>query len=173
MQTLNNADAFVRTEKPQFDVIHVMPSFCVGRNELVTDVSSFVRGSNGVAFAQVLGHTMPSPFPGCQVHMDDVAKVHILSLDPKIKGNQRFGTMCDGVAGNKWEDALDIVRKHFPEAVANGRLPCSGAFPSKRLLYDCSKTEEVLGIKFRSFEESIVEITEHYLELLEKTKGER
>ena len=33
---------------------------------------------------------------------------------------------------------------------------------------DTSRTEEVLGIRFRSFEDQVVEVTRYYLELVEK-----
>ena len=49
----------------------------------------------------------------------------------------------------------------------DGRLPASGFQPTRTLLYDTSKTEEILGIKFRSYEDQVVEVTKQYLELIE------
>ncbi|CAF9942997.1 MAG: hypothetical protein ALECFALPRED_010368 [Alectoria fallacina] len=168
---LNATKRFVQTEKPTFDVINVMPGFFVGKNELVTDVKDILNGTNAAAFAPVLGHTATVPLPGCVQHVDDVAKVHILSLDPKVQGNQNFGMQTGGTDGIVWADTIEIVKRRFPEAVQDGRLPVSGTQPTNPSRYDTSRTEKVLGIKFRSYEDAVVSVTEHYLELLEKAGG--
>ncbi|KAK3178512.1 hypothetical protein OEA41_000648 [Lepraria neglecta] len=170
-RALNATDKFMETEKPHFEVSNIMPSFFIGKNELITDAKYILSGTNNVAFAPVLGRKSDFPNPGAMSHVDDVAKVHVLALDPKIKGNQNFGLMSGGVAGNKWADSIEIVKKHFPEAVKDGHLPADGAQPSKRLLIDTSKTEKILGIKQRSYEDAVVSVAEHYLELLEKAGG--
>lgn len=95
----------------------------------------------------------------------------MLALDSKVKGGQNFRMISGGVAGNKWADSIEIVKKRFPEAVQDGRVPADGTQPTKKLLVDTSRTEKVLGIKFRSYEEQVVSVTEHYLELLEKAGG--
>lgn len=170
-RALNVTDKFMETEKPHFEVSNIMPSFFIGKNELITDAKDILSGTNNVAFAPVLGRKSDFPNPGAMSHVDDVAKVHVLALDPKIKGNQNFGLISGGVAGNKWADSIEIVKKHFPEAVKAGRLPANGAQPTKRLLIDTSKTDKILGIKQRSYEDAVVSVAEHYLELLEKAGG--
>ncbi|KAL9136692.1 MAG: hypothetical protein Q9175_002091 [Cornicularia normoerica] len=162
---------FVRTEKPTFDVINVMPGYIVGKNELVTKAKDILSGTNRFAFAPILGHTSDTPIPGNVNHLDDVAKVHILSLSPKVQGNQNFGVQAGGTEGIVWDDNIEIVKRRYPEAVKDGRLPASGSQPTKKLRYDVSRTEKVLGIKFQSYEDTIVSVTEHYLELLAKESG--
>ncbi|CAF9929164.1 hypothetical protein IMSHALPRED_007831 [Imshaugia aleurites] len=170
-KALDATKEFLKTEKPAFDVINVMPGFIVGRNELVTDAKDILSGTNGAAFAPILGNVSDSAYPGSMQHVDDVAKVHVLSLDPKVSGNQDFGLQAGGTDGIVWGDCIDIVKRRFPEAVKDGRLPASGAQPTKKVRYDTSRTEKVLGIKFQSYEDALVSVTEHYLELLEKEKG--
>ena len=167
-KALNATKSFVRTEKPTFDVINVMPGFFIGKNELVTDAKDILSGTNGAAFAQILGHVSSQTNPSNLQHVDDVAKVHVLSLDPKVEGNQDFGIQAGGVDGVAWDDAIEIVKRRFPEAVKDGRLPANGTQPTKKVRYDTSRTERVLGIKFQSYEDALVSLTEHYLELLEK-----
>jgi len=164
--------AFVKDENPHFDVVNIMPSFFIGRSELIASPKEITNGTNGVAFGPVLGVSSNFANPGATIHSDDVAKVHVLALDPKVQGNQNFGMMSGGVEGNTWGESIDVVKKHFPEAVKDGRLPVNGSQPTKRLLFDSSRTEEVLGIKFRNYEEQVIDVTKHYLELLEK-EGEK
>lgn len=158
----------MKAENPHFNVINIMPSFFIGKSELISGPEEITRGTNGVAFRPVLGLSTDFANPGATIHSDDVAKVHVLALDPKVQGNQNFGMMSGGVSGNVWGDSVDIVKKHFPEAVEDGRLPANGSQPTKRLLIDTNSTEEILGIKFRSYEEQVVDVTKHYLELLER-----
>lgn len=77
------------------------------------------------------------------IHVNDVAKIHVLAL------NLNFMATSGGVEGWCWEDAIEIVKKHFPEAVEDGRLPADGSQPTK-LRIDSSKTEKVLGIEFQT-----------------------
>ena len=161
---------FVQTEKPAFDVINVMPGFIIGKNELVTDSKDILRGTNAAAFAPVLGNVSDLAYPGSLQHVNDVAKVHVLSLDPKIEGNQNLGVQTGGTDGVVWGDCIDIVKKRFPEAVKDGRLPATGTQPTRKVKYDTSRTEKVLGISFQSYEDALVSVAEHYLELLEKEK---
>ena len=171
VRALNATDKFIKTQKPHFEVSNIMPSFFIGKNELITDAADILSGTNRVALSPVLGYKADGPLPGAMSHIDDVAKVHVLALDPKVKGGQNFGLMSGGVDGNDWGTAVDIVKKHFPEAVKDGRLPADGTQPTKKFLYDTSETDRILGIKQKSYEEQVVSVTEHYLELLEKAGG--
>ena len=171
VKALNATREYVRTEKPTFDVINIMPVFIVGKNELITDAKDILNGTNKFAFAPILGQNASMPSTGALNHLDDVAKVHLLSLDPKVEGNQDFGIQAGGIEGIVWDDGIEIVKRRFPEAVKDGRLPANGSQPTKKIRFDTSRTEKVLGIKFQSFEDALVNVTEHYLELLEKGSG--
>ena len=173
VKALNATTRFVKTEKPSFDVVNLMPGFFIGKSELVTESKKILSGTNRVAFSPVLGKKADIANPGTMNHVDDVAKVHVLALRKDVKGAQiqNFGLQSDGIDGAIWGTTVDIVKKHFPEAVKAGILPANGTQPTKRLRYDVSETEKVLGIKFRSYEDQVVSVTEHYLELLEKEKG--
>ena len=171
VKALNATREYVRTEKPTFDVINTMPVFIVGKNELITDAKDILNGSNMIPFAPILGQHASVPNGGGVIHLDDVAKVHILSLNPKVEGNQDFGIQSGGTEGIVWDDGIEIVKRRFPEAVKDGRLPANGSQPTKKIRFDTSRTERVLGIKFQSFEDALVSVTDHYLELLEKGSG--
>lgn len=157
---------FIANEKPAFDVVSLMPSYIIGKNELVTDSKNITDGTNGLAFGQILGNKNPDGMAGCSVHVNDVSKAHVLALEPRIPGNSHFLLNSGGVDGTIWSDAIKIVAKNFPEAVAAGILPNNGVMGSKRFRLSAKKTEETFGMKFLSFEEQVKSITNHYLELV-------
>lgn len=62
----------------------------------------------------------------------------------------------------------DYVQKHFPDAVKEGLIPNNGSTASALIKTDPSKTEQVLGIKPKSFEEMTMDLVGQYVELLTK-----
>jgi hypothetical protein len=144
-----------------------MPSFFIGKNELITSASEyFASGTNRIALGPILGNKVEQARPGNSVYVNDVAKIQVMSLDPKIKGNQNFVISGHGLEGIIWDDAIEIAKKNFPEAVEKGVLKLGGTQPTKKLLLDSSRTEEVLGFKLAGYEEQVKSVLGHYLELL-------
>ncbi|KIW23252.1 uncharacterized protein PV07_11464 [Cladophialophora immunda] len=160
----NRTRDFISQDNPHFSVINIMPTFVIGKNELATTPAAVNAGSNAIALVPLLGMHNPNGMPGATCHVDDVAYVHIASLDPKVQGNHNFGVNYD-VNGVKWDDAIDIVKTHFTAAVEKGVIPLGGSQSSLPMPFDASKTEEALGIKFKDFEEQIVSLASHYIEV--------
>jgi nucleoside-diphosphate-sugar epimerase len=104
--------------------------------------------------------------PSTSVHVEDVARLHVEALNPKIEGNQSFLAVSEGERGTRWEDAIDIVNRNFPEAVKKGVLPNNGTAGTKRTRLDASRTEEVFGFKFQSYEEQVKAVARQYLSLV-------
>lgn len=156
---------FIEKEKPHFTVINVMPSFVIGKNELAKTKKEALGGTNGIGLQVLFGAQNDDGMPATSVHVDDVAFVHVASLDPKIEGNRNFATTSGGLAGIHWDDAIEIVQKHFPEEVRKGVFPLGGHVTDKQVKYDASKTEEVFDFKFKSFEEQIVSAAGWYAEI--------
>ena len=157
---------FVASKKPEWDVINILPSFVIGDNELVTDPNLITEGTVGAAFAQVLGLGGRGSTPSTSVHVADVARLHVDALDPKIEGGQNFLAVSEGERGTRWEEAINIVNRNFPKAVAKGILPNNGTASTKRTKVDASRTEKVFGFKFQSYEEQVKSVTKQYLELV-------
>jgi nucleoside-diphosphate-sugar epimerase len=111
----------------------------------------------------VLGKSSTESRLASYVHVDDVAKAHVGSLSPSITGNQSFLLSNSGDEA-AWEDAKQIVARHFPEAVKQGLLPNNGTQPSEFATLDIKKTEDTFG-KLQDFEAIVVGVTKHYLEL--------
>ncbi|KAF2807273.1 NAD(P)-binding protein [Mytilinidion resinicola] len=162
---------FIEKEKPHFDVVTLIPGFVFGRNETADSVETVLSGSNRLAFGQVLGNkTNIGPSVVC--HVDDVAAVHLkAATDLSIPGNRAYAISSGPPGEPKIADALDVVKKYFPERVADGTLPCTGFHDSQRVLLDASETERVFGMKFKPYEEGVKDFTAQYLEFLDASSG--
>jgi nucleoside-diphosphate-sugar epimerase len=158
---------FVKEKKPEWDVINIMPSFVVGDNEMVTDPKLICDNTVAAAFAQVLGGDSGwGAVPSTSIHVADTARLHVEALNPKIEGNQSFLAVSEGERGTRWEEAIEIVNRNFPEAVKKGVLPNNGTASTKRTKTDSSRTEKVFGFKFQSYEEQVKSVVNQYLALL-------
>jgi nucleoside-diphosphate-sugar epimerase len=158
---------FVKEKKPEWDVINIMPSFVIGDNEIITDPKLISDGTVSAAFAQVLGGDSGwGNVPSTSIHVADIARLHVEALNPKIEGNQSFLAVSEGERGTRWEEAIEIVNRNFPEAVKKGILPNNGKAATKRTKLDSSRTEKVFGFKFQSYEEQVKSVVKQYLTLL-------
>jgi nucleoside-diphosphate-sugar epimerase len=157
---LNASERFIKENNPAFDIISIAPTFIIGANELVTDRASALQSSNYFVLKPVSGLDA-SYAPTAAIHLHDTALAHVRALDPKIPGNQVF---VMNVIPN-WTDMFQIVKREFPEAVKSGQLPNNGNIIPVPITADGSRTEEVLGIKFRSYEEMVKNVVAHYISL--------
>ncbi|KAH6689732.1 hypothetical protein F5X68DRAFT_150824 [Plectosphaerella plurivora] len=156
---------FINKEKPHFEVINIMPTMVTGKNELNRTPEEVVNGSNGLTMGVVLSKKSEVPSIGVSVHVDDVARAHIDALNPALTGNQDYLCSSGGVDGTTWNDAQEIAKRLFPQAVAEGTLPLAGSLPTRPIRLDSSETEKAFGWKFASYEEQIKSVVGHYLEL--------
>ena len=154
---------WVTKSKPSFDVIHIMPSFIIGRNELATTRETINHGSNihGLDLAQ--GQKRPIPTPGLVVHIEVVAEMHIAALSPKIKGNESYFATYGGAEGIQWADGQKILAAHFPEQIKQGIFSNDGEMPTMPVKCDASKTEKAFGLKFKSYEDALVNLADWYV----------
>ncbi len=146
-------------------MVRILPTFVVGRDDTVTDVSQIAKGTNGNVMGPLLGHPFQAPMSGGSVHIDDVAKLHVLALDPAISDNQSF--LASNPVSIEWADAFDIVKRRYPEQYGAGyfkfdSIPRPQSGPSH---VDTSKATKQFGIQFKTYEEQVVSVVDHYLEL--------
>jgi hypothetical protein len=146
-----------------------MPSFIIGKKELVTDFYKVENGTNAFALAPIRGYVKPGT-PGTTVFLDDVAKVHVLALDKKVLDGDKpiydhFLTSSGGENGTTFDNAIEIVRKNFPKQTKQGLFPLTDTQPAKRLPIDSSRREAVFRIKLAWFEEQVNSVVKHYIEL--------
>jgi hypothetical protein len=68
--------------------------------------------------------------------------------------------------GIQFNDYKEIIQRNFPKAVEDGTLANNGDQSTTSLRLDASKTEKVFGIKFRAYEDQVISLVAHYLELV-------
>lgn len=163
---LKATERFIETERPSFDVVNIMPSMVIGKNELNTKKEEVASGTNAIALGPLFRDKSPMPVLGVSVHVNDVAKVHIDALNPAIPGNRSFICSSGGLEGTEWNYAKDIAKRHFSKAVSDGYLPLEGDVATRPIRLDASETEQAFGWKFAGFEYQVKSVVEHYLELL-------
>jgi nucleoside-diphosphate-sugar epimerase len=161
---LNATEEWVATEKPHFDINHIAPTFTIGYEELATTRAASIAGTNNAAIGHLIGKN-GGPTPSIGVSVYDIAKMHVLALDPKVPGGQFFIGVSED-SNLRWEDSIEIVKKHFPEAVPKV-FPLTGSNPTKRLIINNEYTKKILGIEFLSYEEQVKSIAQQYIELKE------
>ena len=161
---------FIEKEKPAFPVINILPTFVVGRNELATTPDTVNAGSNRLALINVLGGNDPAGRVCNTVHVDDVAEIHVKALQSSVEGNQNFLATSSDSQNVAWDDALEIVKKHFPAEVQSGLLPCTGSVKSIGRRVDTTPAEKTFGIKWKSFEDQIVELVSWYVQAAKAEK---
>jgi len=161
---LDAAEKFHKKVKPSFSLVHVMPSYVLGANELVSDAKSVVRGSNGVLMSMLLGMEEQVATVGAVVHVDDVSRIHVEALnEEKVPAGANFLTSIPV----KFEHAFDIVKRLFPEAVEDGRLPLRGPRKTLPLMIDIQATVDTFG-PLKGYEEMVKSVVVQYLRLLAK-----
>ncbi|UKZ61525.1 uncharacterized protein TrAtP1_002788 [Trichoderma atroviride] len=74
-------------------------------------------------------------------------------------------TTSDGIKGTINEDGVGIIKKHFAEEIAQGRLKTTGKLPTIVVRIDASKTKETFGMKFIGFQGQVKSVVNQYLEL--------
>jgi nucleoside-diphosphate-sugar epimerase len=160
---------FIADNNPAFDIINVMPSFVIGPNGFAKGKEEYEQGSNRPALAPLRGVQFPEPRPGFVCHVDDVAFVHVAALNPEISGHRNFGVTYDGPNSIEWDTAVDIVKRRLPELVERGVFPLGGTVVTQKVPFEASKTERALGIKFKSFEDMIVDVANEFARVVSET----
>ncbi|KAI1498188.1 hypothetical protein F5X99DRAFT_432233 [Biscogniauxia marginata] len=80
---LETAEQFIKDNQPSFGVVFLMPSFIFGPNQMSRTVDEFNKGLNDVLLNHILGKSK-NPLLTVSVHIDDVAKLHVLFLESSV-----------------------------------------------------------------------------------------
>ncbi|KAG6142048.1 hypothetical protein E4U38_006109 [Claviceps purpurea] len=158
---------FLRDKTPQFTVVNILPVFIIGRDDKITGVKSYYsKGTNSFLMGPLLGiKNHITVMGGNSVHLDDVAELHVRALDENLTtGNE---TIIAAAGPMRWSDCFDIVQRRFPKECAEGVFPFDDILrPSTSAVnVDNSKAKRLLGREFKTYEEQVVSVVEHYLEL--------
>jgi len=125
-------------QNSHFSIVNLMPGWVFGPEELARNKQEAMKGSNlclgWLFFDFEMGPLLGSaagehpPTLAETVHLEDVVEAHIKALDvQKVPDKERNFLLCsDGPTGPVMADAVDIVRKHLPQEVADGKIPFAG-----------------------------------------------
>jgi len=153
---------FMKAQQPSFDLVELMPAFVFGPNPLARTPEEFIHGSNSVLLNHLLGNE-GTGLMSASVHIDDVAKCHVQSLDRSISAG-RYLLASDTT---NWEEVIPVVKKYFPQAVGTTFVD-DAEVKELKIVCDNEKAEKTFGLKFKSFEEQVKSAVGYYLGLVSK-----
>lgn len=108
---------------------------------------------------------IPRPYVGGFVDVRDTARAHIVAFESEKARGQRLLMNSEMVS---LQGALDIIHAKFPEVAKDMPVGTPGSMEQDVKVF-CSilnsKTREILGFKFRSFEESVVDMAQQFIEV--------
>ncbi|KAK9430306.1 hypothetical protein V1505DRAFT_400334 [Lipomyces doorenjongii] len=147
---LGATDRFLAERRPHFSIVNVG------------------SGSNGVVMGVFMGQKTSVARPCAVVDVQDVARIQVAALDERrVEGSKSFLLDSDSVS---FDDAIDIVKKYFPEAVKDGTLPLGGSIPAVHLHLDVSDSIRTFG-PLKNYETQVRSVVAHYLALQSKSPG--
>ncbi|KAI5920421.1 hypothetical protein F4810DRAFT_713598 [Camillea tinctor] len=154
------------------DVVIVFPGFVHGGHEGARTMAEFDVSTMFLMRSLVTGVRAPMGRVGGAIHIKDTAAVHVAALDEERVPRAGDGkpTSLGATIPVVYDDTWGIVQKHFPEAVAAGVFT-QGSEETWASGWDSTQTEKLLGMKFRSYEEMVVDFAKKYIELLPKSSA--
>lgn len=159
------SERFIEEKQPAFDIVSILPSMVIGKNELNTKKEDLQTGTNSAVIGPLIGVASETPFLGASVHLHDVARAHVDALDAAMPGNRRLLCTSGGQQGTTWDDVKDIASRLYGEQISKGMFTLTGTSPSRPLRLNAAETEKLLGWKFAGFEEQVRSVVDHYVEL--------
>jgi len=151
---------WVAANKPHFVVVTLHPSFVIGRNLNQTSPDG-VDGTNAMLWGSLYSETPIIPALGVDVR--DVARAHVRALDAKFEGKngvQEFIISATEKEGWSWTNIVKFVKKKYPSFGTKLEGPFV-ASPS----IETSRAEEILGLKWKTMEDTIADFLDHQVEL--------
>lgn len=163
--SLHHAEAWIERERPAFDAVYLHPGFVLGPNDAITTPAQAMQGTNAVVLALLRGKKF-GPYAGATVHADDVARAHVLSLDPTVLGNQSYILSQPA----RWNDAREVARREFGDAIKSRQLAMGGSVKTHPVPMDASLTEETFGFQFIGYDEQVRSTVRQFLDLRQRKK---
>jgi len=149
------------------DIVRVLPGLSLGSNELNDSAKDMHFGSNGSLISMALGEIVDRPKLTGQVLLENVAKTHILALDPKIALNlTNFVIAGSGGKGISWDEVAALIERLYPDQVKAGVLKPAKGQESLLTNFDIRSSEKALGSKFAGIEVMVKSVIDRYLRLL-------
>ncbi|KAL2217995.1 ketoreductase [Thermoascus aurantiacus ATCC 26904] len=155
---------FVEKEKPGFDLVTINPPLVLGPIVHYLNSLEAINTSNARVRDLIQGKSkekLPPTVTYLWVDVRDVALAHVRAIEVPEAGGQRFFVTA-GHYTNK--QTAEIIREAYPEL--ESKLPPKDApddLPANVYGYDNKKSIEVLGLKYRSLKDSVVDTVKSLL----------
>ncbi|KAK5686086.1 hypothetical protein LTS10_002200 [Elasticomyces elasticus] len=150
-----------------FDVVRVLPGFTQGRNELLApaDIASISSASTAGVLSAALGEVTDEPKVTGQVHLDDVARAHIVAMDgQKVKGGTVLICAANNGTGWRWDEFAEVTKHVFPEEIKAGILSPKSGQADMYMAFDVTETYAALETPFKGMEEMVKDVVGQWLE---------
>jgi nucleoside-diphosphate-sugar epimerase len=157
---------FAKDRKPGFDLVHVLPGYIQGANELNEKASDLHNGSNSATMGTALGTIIDGPKLTAQVLLEDVARAHVLALDPEIAPHlTNILTVGNGGKGIPWDEMATLIQRYYPQEVKLGILSPTKGQQDWMTNFDVRSSEQALGYRFAGGAEMVKSVVDQYLQL--------
>lgn len=157
---------FANDRKPGFDLVHVLPGYIQGANELNETASDMHNGSNSATMGTALGMIIDSPKLTAQVLLEDVAKAHVLALHPNIAPHlTNVVVVGNGGRGIPWDEMAAMIQRYYPQEVKLGILSPAKGQQDWMTNFDVRSSEQALGFRFAGGAEMMKSVIDQYLQL--------
>jgi nucleoside-diphosphate-sugar epimerase len=157
---------FAKDRKPGFDLVHVLPGYIQGANELNEKASDLHNGSNSATMGTALGTIIDGPKLTAQVLLEDVARAHVLALDPEIAPHlTNILTVGNGGKGIPWDEMATLIQRYYAQEVKLGILSPTKGQQDWMTNFDVRSSEQALGYRFAGGAEMVKSVVDQYLQL--------
>ncbi|KAK4188882.1 putative NADPH-dependent methylglyoxal reductase [Podospora australis] len=168
---------FLSTVSPKFDLATINNTYTFGplpRSLPPTSLAEGINTSNKRILDLVSGNMRSGIQPTAPVFtfvdVRDVALAHVRAMTRPEAGGKRF-YMVGGFFSNP--KIAGIIAKNYPEL--KEKLPnegkCKDDVPEDHWGFDNKRSKEVLGIRYRDLEESVVDTVDSILEMMGRLKN--
>ncbi|OJJ50126.1 hypothetical protein ASPZODRAFT_1106889 [Penicilliopsis zonata CBS 506.65] len=160
---------FMQASYPHFDLVTILPAMVYGPNRNATANLASLNTSSADLYRIMSPESKPDdPVPPnvlySWVDVRDVAFAHRRAFEvPEAGGNRFF--LCEGNFTN--QQVADILRDKLPELRSRVPVgtPGSGFEGVDMYKIDHSRSEKVLGVKYHSLEQTVVDSAKAFLQL--------
>lgn len=150
---------FVEKEKPNFTITTLCPPLVLGPVVHYFNDLSSINTSNEIVRDMIQGKFKKDGLPPTRVviwvDVRDLALAHVRAVEKDDAQNKRFFVTAGSY---RFSEIADIIKKNFP-ALADQLPEKTKRDPEQDpFKYDNSRSKEVLGIQYRSLEDSITDL---------------
>lgn len=156
---------FVATQKPNFDLATINPPFVFGPVVHYLNSLDEVNTSNERLRNLIQGKFKDGlPPTGTYLWVDvrDVARAHVAAIEVPRAGGNRFFVTAGHFAN---ADLVEIIKKRFPNLADKLPAQITTDLPADVYGYDNSRSKDILGLQYRTLEDSVVDTVNSLLEV--------